>query len=408
MLSTAVRDAVAFRGSFVTAPDLSTDDDLAQHLLADLLDKGTRARDRFAMAEALEGRGAELSFYPDGLRLGFAGKCLRDDLGDVLALVAEQLREPLLDPDEFRKEQARAIASVRQAMESTGAQASVAFKRRLYPPDHPNYNRTLEEEAAALGALSVERLRDYHAGHFGGTDLTIALVGDLDPDTATEQTHRVLGDWSPHGRAPAFAAEAAPCAPGRTDVPLADKQNLDCRLGHALSLRRDDDDFVALYLGVFALGGNFSSRLMQEVRDVQGLTYGIRSALGGVTVEHAGHWRVSVGLSAERLECGLAATEQEVRRLVEEGVGADELAEKQETIAGTHVVGLATTSGLATRLLVNAERGFPVAYLDAYPELVREQTVEVVNTAIRRHLNPDQLHVVVAGTLPAEEGWGSP
>ncbi|HLT47728.1 MAG TPA: hypothetical protein VK002_10915, partial [Rubricoccaceae bacterium] len=92
LLPTPVRDVVAFRGSFETAPDFATDDDLVQHLLADLLDKGTRRRDRFAVAAALEGRGAELAFYPDGLRVGFAGKCLRADVADVLALAAEQLR----------------------------------------------------------------------------------------------------------------------------------------------------------------------------------------------------------------------------------------------------------------------------------------------------------------------------
>lgn len=401
LLPTPVRDVVAFRGSFETAPDFATDDDLVQHLLADLLDKGTRRRDRFAVAAALEGRGAELAFYPDGLRVGFAGKCLRADVADVLALAAEQLREPLLDADEFVKEQARAVAGVRQAMDSTSAQASGALKRRMYPPDHPNYNRPFEVERAALEALTVERVREYHAAHFGGTGLRIAFAGDLDPAAVTEAVRATLGDWAPHGLAARYAPDAAPTPPGRVDVPMADKHNLDCRFGHALALRRDDDDFLPVYVGVFALGGNFSARLMQEVRDRQGLTYGIGAAVSGVAVEHGGHFRVSVSLSGANLERGLAATEEVVRRFVAEGVRADELAEKQETIAGTHVVGLATTGGLAARLLVNAERGFPVAYLDAYPDLVRALTVDAVNEALRRHLDPDRLHLAVAGTLPA-------
>src|SRR5690606_28971859 len=121
----------------------------------------------------------------------------------------------------------------------------------------------------------------------------------------------------------------------------------------------------------------------------------------GVAVEHGGHWLVRVSLSGENLERGLAATEAVIRRFLAEGIGEDELAEKQETIAGSHVVGLATTSGLAARLLVNAERGFPVAYLDEYPALVRALTVDEVNAALRRHLDPDRLHLAVAGTLPA-------
>ncbi|MEL6614341.1 MAG: insulinase family protein, partial [Bacteroidota bacterium] len=71
-LPTGIRDVVSFRGSFETAPDLGRHDDVTQSLVTDLLDKGTVHRDRFAIAEALDGRGARLSFYSDGLRAGFA------------------------------------------------------------------------------------------------------------------------------------------------------------------------------------------------------------------------------------------------------------------------------------------------------------------------------------------------
>lgn len=401
LLPTEVRDVVSFRGSVWTAPDLTTDDDLAQHLTADLLDKGTRARDRFAIAEALEGRGAQLTFYPDGLRLGFAGRALRADLPDVLALLAEQLREPLLDADEFEKERARAVAEVRRALDRTGTRASGALKRRLYPSDHPNFVRPPEAELAALEALTPERVRAFHAGHVASDRLQIAFVGDLDGDTAAEAVRAHLGDWAATGRAARFTPAAAPQPPGRETVPLTDRQNLDIRFGHAVPLRRDDDAFLALFVGVFALGGNFSGRLMQTVRDAKGLTYGISAALAGVAVEHDGHVRVGATFSQDRLDEGIAATEAVVRTFVEEGVTAEELAEKQTTLAGSHVVGLATTSGLAARLLVNAERGFPVAYLDEYPDRIHALTPEAVNAAVRRHLDPNALHLTVAGTLPS-------
>ncbi|NNF56686.1 MAG: insulinase family protein [Rhodothermaceae bacterium] len=400
LLPTEVRDVVSFRGSIETAPDFSTDDDLAQHLVADLLDKGTQHRDRFTIAEALEGRGAQLSFYPDGLRLGFAGRALRDDLPDVLALLAEQLREPLLDADEFAKEQARAIAGVRRAMDSTGAQASGALKQCLYPSDHPNAVRTPEVELAGLEALTPERIRVFHADHVRSDGLKLAFVGDLDLEATTAAVRATLGDWAAHDQAARFTTDAASDAPGRVDVPMADKLNLDVRFGHALNLRRDDDHFLPLYVGNFILGGNFSARLMQTVRDEQGLTYGISSRVAGIAIEHGGHWRISVSLSQENLEDGIAATEAVVRDFVAQGVTEAELDEKQTTITGSHVVGLATTSGLATRLLVNAERGFPMTYLDEYPDLIHALTVEQVNAAIQRHFDPDALHVAVAGTLP--------
>ena len=401
LLDTGVRDVVSFRGSFEAAPDLGAADDVIQSVVSTLLDKGTRQRDRFAVAEALEGRGAQLSFYSDGLRMGFAGRALRDDLPDVVALLAEQLREPAFDADEVQKAVVRAVAGVRRTLESTGSQASGALARRLYGPAHPNYALAAEDELAHLDAVTPEAVRQYHADHVGSDGLTIAFVGDVAPGAVEAAVEASLGDWRPHGRAPVFDAEAAPQPPGRTVVEMADRRNLDVRLGHAVDLRRDSDDFLAAYAGVFALGGNFSGRLMQTVRDEQGLTYGIGATLGGPSVRHDGHVRVNVTLSQENLDRGVAATRAEVEAFVEEGVSEDVLAATRTTLAGQHVVALATTSGVAARLLVNAERGFDVGYLDRYPDLVHALTADEVTAAVRRHLRPADLHETVAGTLPA-------
>jgi predicted Zn-dependent peptidase len=399
LLNTGVRDVVSFRGSFESAPDLGAADDVVQSLVSNLLDKGTQRRDRFEIAAALEGRGAQISFYSDGLRMGFAGRALRDDLGDVIAILAEQLRTPALDADEVQKAVVRAIAGVRRSLESTGSQASGALARRLYGPAHPNYALAPEDELAAVEAVTPEAVRQYHDEHVGSDGLTIAFAGDVDAAAVERAVEASLGDWAPHGRQPVFDAAADPEPPGRTVVEMADRRNLDVRLGHAVDLRRDSDDFLAAFAGVFALGGNFSGRLMQTVRDEQGLTYGIGASLGGPSVRHDGHVRVNVTLSQENLDRGLAATRAEVEAFVAEGVGEDALAATRTTLAGQHVVALATTSGAAARLLVNAERGFDVGYLDRYPDLVQSLTTDEVTAAVRRHLRPADLHETVAGTL---------
>lgn len=400
-LSTPTPRVVSFRASLWTAPDLAAAEDVTQALVADLLDKGTRRRDRFALASALDSRGARLSFYSDGLRLGFSGRALAEDLPDVLALAAEMLAEPLFDADEVRKAREQAVAGVRQSRESTGAMASGALARRLYGAAHPNYVHAPEAEIAALEAATPERLAAYHAAHVGADGLTLAVAGDVGADALAALVADVFAGLERHGRAPVYDAAAAPEAPGQSVVAMADRPNLDVRLGHAVPLSRTDDDFVPLYAGVFALGGNFSGRLMQTIRDRQGLTYGISAALGGVAAEHDCDFRVSVALSQERLDAGRAAVRAEVAAFVDEGVGEATLAAVRTTLAGQHVVGMATTGGLAARLLVNAERGFPVAYLDGYPDLVRALTPERVTAAVQRYLRPDALHEAVAGTMPA-------
>lgn len=401
---------VSFRGSLLTAPDLAAADDVAQGLVTDLLDKGTQRRDRFAMADALDGRGARVSFYSDGLRLGFSGRALRSDLPEVLALAAEMLLEPLFDADEVRKAQQQAAASVRQSRESTGAMASGALARRLYSAAHPNFVHPPEDETEQVLAATPETLAAYHRAHIGADGFTVAVVGDVDPDAVAAVVAEAFGGLRRHGQTAVYAASAAPEAPGRATVAMADRPNLDVRLGHPVGIRRDSPEFLALYAGIFALGGNFSSRLMQTIRDEQGLTYGISAALAGVATEHDCDVRVSVGLSSATLQAGLEAVRAEIQRFVAEGVSEDTLAATRTTLAGQHVVGLATTGGLAARLLVNAERGFDVAYLDRYPDLVRALTAGEVTRAVQHHVHPDQLHEAVAGTIAEDtlhEGAGS-
>ena len=401
VLPTATRDVVSFRGSFLTGPDLAASDDVALGVVADVLDKGTRHRDRHGFADELDGRGARLAFYTDSLRIGFAGRALRDDLPEVLALAAEALREPLLDPDEVRKAVDRSVAGVRRSRESTAQQAGGALARRLVGPDHPNYVFTTEDEEARIAAVTPERAAEAWQRHVGSDGFRLAVVGDADPGAVAATVSGVFGGWPAHGRTARFAPAAAPETPGRTDVPIADRTSLDVRLGHPVSLRRDSADFLAAYAAVFALGGNFSSHLMQTIRDEQGLTYGIGAALGGVAVEHDAVFGVSVTLSRDSLERGVAAVRAEVERFVDAGVPAATLAQVQTTLAGLHVVALATTGGLAARLLVNAERGFDVAYLDEYPDRVRSLTPGDVTAALRVYVRPGDLHTAIAGTFPA-------
>ncbi len=400
-LPTSVDRVVSFGGSFETLPDFGAGEELEQKMAVRMLDKGTLLRDRFAVAEALDSRGVQLRFYHGGTRCGFGGRVLRDDLPEVLALIAEQLRAPLFDPAEFEKVKAQRTASLRRSLDNTGIQASGALARHLYPADHPNYESDPAALLARLDALTVGEVRAYHATHFGARDLLLAFAGDLDPEVVAGAVADTLGDWAAPSAGAAFSTASDHPPPGRTEIALADRQNLDVRLGHAVDIRRDDDDYLPLYVGNYVFGGNFSARLMSTVRDEEGLTYGIRSGLSGLSVEHGGHWQIAVTLSGDKLERGIEATLEQARLFVSEGITEAEREEKTTTITGTFKVGLATTGGLATALLSNAERHFGVDYLDRFPRLVEAVTRDAVNAAVRQHLDPDRLYVTVAGTLPA-------
>jgi zinc protease len=401
-LDTSVDDIVSWRGSFLAYPALAAGEDLLQELTVSMLDKGTERRDRFELAEVLEECGAKLNLSSDGLYVDVSGRALADDLPRVMDVLAEMLRMPSFGEAEFEKARAQAVAEVQRRMEKTGAQASAALSRRLFEAEHPNYAEPPEEALRRLRQFTLDEVRAYHAEHFGATEWTLAVVGDLEHDRVETVVAEAFGDWAPHDAAPAHETDAAPdVEPGRSVVPMPDKSNVDVRMGHALPIRRDHPDYPALYTGNYILGGNFAARLMNVVRDEKGLTYHIGSGLSGLTTRYAGYWQAHVTLSPDSLEEGIAATMDVIRQFVDEGATEDELDEKKTTIMGSYTVGLAKTSRLAQSILTNAERDFEVDYLDRFPEKIEALTLEEVNEAVRRYLRPDELHEALAGVAPA-------
>ena len=404
MLKTSVQAVVSWRGSFLAYPDVAGGDRLVQVLAVQLLDKGTRLRGRFELAEILENRGAQLQFASEPLRIAFQGRALRDDVPVVLQIMAEELRQPLFDAGEFDKAKAQYQATLQRSLENTATQALGALARQIYDTAHPNYLTPTRQLLTRLDALPVEQVRTYHDRHFGARDLLLVFVGDLDPEAIETAVADAFGDWPAHEAPPAYAATAEPRAPEQARVVMPGKRNLDVRMGHALPLRRQDEDYLPLYLANYVLGGNFSARLMNKVRDEMGLTYGIHARLSGITADYEGHWVVGVTLSQDKLEKGIEATLGEVRRFVEEGPTADELQDKKTTIAGSFNVGLATTGGLASALYQHANLGFDVGYLDRYPLEVDAVTLDQVRDALHRYFKPDIFQTALAGMLPEADG----
>ncbi len=389
-----VPGVVSFRASFPTGAPLDEGGRMAQRVAVRALDRGSRRLDRFGLSDWLEARGAQLHFFSDDRRAGFAGRALAADVPDVLALAAETLATPLFPSDEVEKVRREMASALEQAATDTGFLAQSALTRALYPPDHPAFTPPLDAQQAALAAVTPEALRDFHARHLANRPLVLALAGDVGGLDLS-------GVLDAFPDAPACEeAEAPPArvhAAGREHLPVADKANVDVRMGHGLALRRHDPDYAALRVAVFALGGNFSSRLMQTVRDRDGLTYGIRAALGEIGRHQDGHVDVSATFSPHQLARGLDATRGVIEAWHRDGLTGDEAERVAETIAGSFLVGLSTTHGMAATLVRFAEEGFGPDYLDRFPRDILAVRADAANDALRRYVHPDALALVTSG-----------
>ncbi|MFI4890062.1 MAG: M16 family metallopeptidase [Steroidobacterales bacterium] len=398
---TEVRDVVDVVG-YLPAGDAmaGTGNAALPTLMGMMLDRGTRTQDRFSIARQLEEVGAEISFNVGVQALQFQGRCLKKDLPLVLSLLASELRSPAFLPAEFAKARQQYIGMLENSRHSTEARARESLQRALFPPGHPNRRATIEELLTAAKSASLKDLQAFHAKYYGPEHMTMVLVGDVTLSSAADEVGKDFAGWSGGQDFLRPAVAAGVEAPkGDILVPLAEKTSVSVLLGQRTLLRYRDPDALALRVGTAIAGHGFTGRLMSNVRDRLGLTYDIGAGVADDSLAD-GMWFMDASFAPKLLEQGIAASRGTLQAWWQDGVTEKELADTKQGLAGGYYVGLATNRGLATAIVNALQRGYDLAWLDAYPRALQALTRDQVNAAIHHHLNPATMVLVEAGSLP--------
>jgi zinc protease len=396
---TAVKDVVTIVGSLPAGDAFaSAGNSAVPTLVGMMLEHGTQSEDQFKIAQQLESVGAEINFEVGVQLLEIRAKCLKKDLPLVIRLIAEELRTPAFAPAEFAKVQQAAVGGLRQSLENTNARANEAFDRAVFPQGHPNRPPATQEMIGAVQSASLEDLKRFHAAHYGPAHLTLIVVGDLDVRHLQADVAKGFAGWSGGNDILRTQAVGSASAAQELSVPVAGKASVSLVLGEATGLKYRDPDSLALRVGTAILGSGFTSRLMGSVRDKEGLTYGIGAGMGEDSLTD-GYWKISATFAPALLEKGTASTRRELLKWSREGVTAAELAARKTNLIGAYQVGLSTTQGLAAALQQAVLRGYPVSWLDDYPGAIDALTLDEVNSAIQKHIDPQKLVLVKAGTV---------
>lgn len=397
---TEIKDVVTFRGSFPAGDSFAPKENIAiPTLVGDMLDKGTTKQNKFEIAQKLDNIGAKIGFSVGGVMTEFRGKCLRKDLPLVLSILAEELRTPAFSEEEFAKLKKQLIGDLQRAQESTDFRANEAFAERVFPVGHPNYEPPTKDVITAIQSARLEDLKKFHADFYGPAQATLVAVGDIDAATLKSEISKAFEGWSGGKTRPDFDKANLPNEKKEETIAMADKPNVTVLLGQPSGLRYREPDALALRVGTAVLGTGFTGRLMATVRDKEGLTYGIGAGMDGDSMVD-GQWRISANFAPQLLEQGVASTKRELQAWCDKGVTAAELDRVKSYLVGTFKVGLTTTDGLATALLASIHRGYDPSWLDEYPKRVAALSLEEVNAAIKKHLQPDKMVLIKAGSVP--------
>jgi len=370
--------------------------------VASMLDRGTRDRTAFQQAEALESLGASLHFDSGPEAVTFSGNALSEDLDSVLEVLADALRNPAFTDDQIGKARDELLVRVKISNENTAYVASRVANEILYPPAHP-YHRPWIGTEDAIAAVTREDLVAFHAAHYGPNATILALAGDVDPVSTLEQVRRWFRDW-PRLERPAPFAVPAPPVPVRAErriVRMKGKSQADvaCALP---GISRTDPDYYAAMIANFVLGGgSLSSRLMDNLRDKQGLVYGVYSNMNaGVG---AGPIQIRAGTNPANADHTAEEILSQVSLIHEKGPTEAELEEAVSYLTGVFPVRLETNAGVASQILGAELYGLGLDYIARYPAIIRGVSLEATRAAAHKYLRPSAHALAIAGSYPEEQ-----
>jgi zinc protease len=363
----------------------------AVHLMTGLLEEGADDMDARAFAEAVEGLAASFEFdvYRDALTV--SARMLTENREVAAGLLRDALVAPRFDADAVERVRGQVLSIIDGDARDPDEIAGQAFNAMTWG-DHP-YGSALEGTRESVGALTRDDLLDAHRAVLARDRVIVGAAGDISAEELGLLLDDILGAL-PETGAPMPGMADYQLPPGTTVVDFPSPQSV-ALFGHQGIARDDPDFFPAFVLNQILGGGNFRSRLMQEVRVERGLTYGIYSFLGlaeyGQTM--GGRFSSSNDLVAE----AIGVIRDQWRDLAENGVTDAELEAAKRYLTGAYPLRFDGNGRIAGILAGMQADGMPVDYIATRNDRVDAVTSEEVRRVAERLLQPDALHFVVVG-----------
>ncbi len=357
-----------------------------------MLMRGTQRYSRQQLADAF----AKLKVSGDVYHFDTTG----EHLAAALQLVTHVLREANFPPAEFeqwRQQKLAAIEAGRNQPEEL-AQAQLDQHFNHYPPGDVRAPMTVEQQLAAVKALKLDEVIVFHQRYYGASHGELAIVGDFDAAAIKPVIADSFAGWNSQASYAPITRSHGETPPLQQFIDAPDKENANYAARLNLDLNLDDDAYPLLELANFIFGGDgLNSRLMERIRQKDGLSYGGGSGVQGGTIDRAGSFVIEAIAAPQNLHKLAAAIRQELELAVKQGFTADELARAKSALLQQRSMARSVDAGLAagwTRYLY-LERSY--RWNKAYEAKLKAATLAQVNAAFRTAIDPARLSVVMAG-----------
>jgi zinc protease len=368
--------------------------------VADNLLNGTKSKDVLTIAKILAERGASLNFEVHREGVHIEGDSLAGDLPVILEILADVVKNSTFPAQELELHRQQTLTELQLELDEPSEVARRIFVQSIYPKKHPLHTFPTEE---SLQQIQRQDVIDFKAKHYRPDTTVLALVGDFDLDKVRSLIQNDFGNWEVSGQAPTlkYPPVSMPEKIVSVNPVLPGKAQAVTYMGYTGINRYDPRFHAALVLNQILGGDTLSSRLGAEVRDRQGLSYGIYSYFQAG--KNAGTFLIEMQTSPEDASQAIASTRQILQQIHQQGVTALEVETAKRTLISNYNVSLANPEELTDRILMNEVYGLNKLELHTFTDKIQKVTFEQVNQAARELLHPDKIVVVTAGPSVLEK-----
>jgi zinc protease len=362
-------------------------------LTAEMLDEGAGQRNALQVADAIDYLGASLSTSStsDASFVDLHVPVAR--LGDALPIMSDVALHPSFPDQELQRAREELLTSLVQAQDDPASLIQFAFPRLVFGPQH-RYGTVSIGTAAAVKSFSVADLRQFHAQHYVPSNAAIIVTGDVTPASAVARLEAAFGAWKGTA-APRTAVPAAPQLTAR-QIYLVDKPGAaqsQIRIGW-VGVPRATPDYFALRVLNTILGGSFTSRLNQNLREEHGYSYGASSSFDMRSA--AGPFYAAAGVQTDKTSEALTEFFKELDA-IRKPIPAEEIEKAKNYLALLLPRTFETTESLAGSLAQVFVYNLPADYYATYTDRIRAVTPADVQRAAERYIQPDKFAIVIVG-----------
>lgn len=363
----------------------------AVNLMMGLLEEGSGDMTAQEFQAKRESLAASFGYRAYDDTISLSAKFLTENQDDALALFKQSLVSPTFDQDAIDRVRAQVISGINSDAKNPNRIAGAFFDEAAFG-DHP-YGSSMDGTIESVSTLTRDDMFDAHRNVLTRDRLFVSVVGDVTADAVGPMLDDLLGSLPDEGPALPDDVDFG-LAGGVTVIDYETPQSV-ALFGHA-GIERDDDDFFAAYIMNQILGaGGFESRLMNEVREKRGLTYGISTFL--VPKFHAEMMLGQVASANETITEAIEVTRSEWARMADEGVTAEELETAKTFLTGEYPLRFDGNGEIADIMVGMQMIGLPPEYVINRNDYIEAVTLDDINRVAGELLDPEALHFVVVG-----------